>query len=1267
MNTSTTTLLYSHMLRSFSTLNLHKTHINQVRYFLPLFSFFTTTSIQAPWSLSSSSCSEKTDNTHIDICSISCSGIAKSVLLNCSHPRDKKKSLTFTSISSKEILLRISHISPETARRFRRVSELKPEDVLEILLGFDFHCENSTIESRKAESLWEIFNRADDQSRDFKHLPRSCEVMASMLIRVGLLREVELLISMVESRGIPLDIREIFSNLIEGYASFGSLERAISIHDRIRGQGLVPSRSCYHVLFNLLVKRKETGLAFRVLRDMMEVGFGFSDAERVSFDNVTRLLCSDEKVQEARNVVKMGMPMGLEPSSLVINEIVRGYCEKKDFNDIIHFFAEMKCPMDILSGNKIVSSLCSNFGTERVDFFLQEMERLGFIPDEITFAILIGWSCREGELKNAFNYLSEILSRGLKPDVCSYNALISGVFKEGLWKHARDILLEMFDSGTTPNMLTFKVLLAGYCRTRQFDEVKATVVEMANHSLIQILPPEDLLSKAFMVLGLNPLTVRVKRDNDVLFSKTEFFDNLGNGLYLETNIDEFEKTVCGVLDDSMIPDFNSFVIKECETGNLKAALQVVDEMNRWGQELSLSALSALVKGLCASRSLIKAVTGLLEKMPKLANQLDQETLNLLVQAHSKKGFVASGRIIFEKMFQKHLTIEKETYISLLTGLCKKENVEGLQDCWELARKDKWLPGLEDYKSFVRCLCYHEMLKEVLELLETMLETYPHVRLDIWDTFLEIFCVTGHTSIALVLVEKVQHLGCIFNHIAYSHLIRGFILEKQYSKAFMVLDIMVANNLVPSLDVSVQLISQLGRAGRIDKVLSLKEICLREHPSVSDSVYGALIDGFCKIGKVGEAANLFQVLLSKGLFPDTEVYNTLVQGYCKARSMSKVGELLGVVIRRKLNLSISSYRNLVQFMCMKGRVLWALSVKELMLKENNSPCLIIYNILLFYLFSMGNSLLVITLLDEIQKKGLLLDKVSYNFLVYGFCQCRDVSSSMHYLKTMIYKEFRPNNRSLRTIIKCLCDEGELEKALELSQEMELRGWVHGSVVQNSIVEGLLSHGNLQEAENFLDRMTEKGLIPESINYDNLIKRFCCYGRLNKAVDLLNIMLKKGNVPNSASYDSIICGFCTCKKLDRAMDFYTEMLDNNLKPSINTWDVLVQNFCKDGQTTEAEKLLDSMVQMGETPTREMYCSLINRHRSGNNLGKASELLRAMQQIGYDPDFETHWSLISNLSNSSEKDNGNNDNSGRGFLSRLLSKSGFAPEKDSKVKLR
>ncbi|XP_025982626.1 pentatricopeptide repeat-containing protein At5g15280, mitochondrial [Glycine max] len=400
-----------------------------------------------------------------------------------------------------------------------------------------------------------------------------------------------------------------------------------------------------------------------------------------------------------------------------------------------------------------------------------------------------------------------------------------------------------------------------------------------------------------------------------------------------------------------------------------------------------------------------------------------------------------------------------------------------------------------------------------------------------------------------------------------------------------------------------------------------------------------------------------ILMPLWLTPDDELCNIIIQGHCQVNDLRKVGELLGVAIRKDWELSLTSYKNLVRLVCRKGRVQFALSLKNLLLAQCPLDGLIIYNILMFYLLKDGNSLDVNKILTEMEEKKVVLDEVGHNFVVYGFLQCRDLSSSLHYLTTMISKGLKPSNRGLRKVISKLCDAGNLKKALELSQEMRLRGWMHDSSIQTSIVESLLLCGNIQGAETFLDRMGEESLNPDNINYDYLIKRFCQHGRLNKAVHLMNTMLKKHNIPVSTSYDFIIHGFCAQNKLDIALNFYSEMLSWNLKPRIDTVEMLLHRFCQDGKTELAEQFLVDMSHGGETPTRKMYCPVIKSYHMKKNLRKASELLQAMQENGYQPDFETHWSLISNLNSAKAKDT---DNASTGFLSRLLFKSGFLQKK-------
>lgn len=908
----------------------------------------------------------------------------------------------------------------------------------------------------------------------------------------------------------------------------------------------------------------------------------------------------------------------------------------------------MRIAPGVKVGNKILFSLGKIYGVERTSLFMEKMEELGFCPDERTLGILIGFSCRERKLNNAFIYLSGILSRSLKPHVYSYNALLSGIFTNDMWMHSRNILLEMNDMGVAPNLSTFRVLLAGFCKDMRFDEVKAVIDEMANRGLIKLSSTEDPLTEAFMLLGFNPLDVKIRRDNDQGFFKTDFYDNLGNGLYLDTDLDKYEKIIVKVLEDATIPDFNSYILENCRNRDTKNTFSVVDEMTRWGQELLLPASLSILRVLPRSSFGVKTVNHLLEAMFKSVYQLDQQSLNKILQMYSKKGLTFSARVLLDGMVERNLIIENGTYSALLLAFCKRSDLKSLRYCQHLARKYNWSPKFEDRKVLLSFLCQKKWLNEAFEMFETMLLASPCNTSETFNLFLEEVCSQGFTCAALILLEEFQSRAIVLDPMAYSHLIRGFCKEEKFSEASAILSFMLPKNLIPALDVSIQLSPVLWRTD-MEKASALKDLCLKEQPPVLLTTLSALIKRFCKLKIIEEAANLFKQTLSKGLVTDVEAFNMLIQGYCRENKSRKVVELLGALIRKSLSISISSYSHLVLWLCTERMFRQALSLKEIVHKETDLSDIIVYNILIFHVSSGKNILFLDALLHELEKTGLRYNEVTYNFLIQGLIQCQDISRSVRYLRTMLGQDLRPSIRSVRDVISYFCRENEVEKALDLSRELELRGWIHGTVIQNRIVQALLKKFKLHEAVDFLNRMESKELIPDNINYDLSIKQLYFHGRQDKAVDLLNIMLRKGRVPESSSYDCIIQGFCSGHKLDLALDFHAEMLCRNRKPSKITWETLVCRLCQDGRVAEAEELLNSMIQFGETPSKEMFCSVINKHRFENNLRKASELMKVMQEMGYVPDFDTHWSLISNLGTWSKKELVTPKQS---FLSGLLS---------------
>ncbi|KFK25770.1 hypothetical protein AALP_AA8G157700 [Arabis alpina] len=1149
----------------------------------------------------------------------------------------------FKGSSLKHLLLELSHVVPNITRRFRRFPCLKPENVLELLLGFESEVQRSGIGSRKVRALWEVFRWSSGEYKGFKHLPQACEIIAVMLIREGMVKEVELLLMEMERNGDTLDNVGVFCDLIGKYVDGFDSRKAVMLFDWMRGKGLVPLTSCYQGLVDHLVRVHRTESAYRICLDWVEIADESNNVDVDKIGKVIELLCLDQRVHEARVLARKLVSLDCNLNSSIYSKIALGYCEKQDFEDLLSFIGEVKYEPDVFVGNRIVHSLCRRFGSERAYVYMEELERLGFKPDEATFGILIGWCCHEGDVRTAFLYLSEITSKGLKPDVYSYNAILSRLFRKGLWQHTRCILDEMKENGMLLSLPTFKIMVTGYCKARQFEEAKTIVNEMLGLGLMETSKVEDPLSEAFRLVGFGPLAVRLKRDNNSGSSKAEFFDDLGNGLYLDTDVEAYEQRVNMVLDRSVLPEFNLLIIRACKDSDLQRALGLLDEMARWGQKLSRQGFSVLLKSLCTSRSHVRISVSLLGKWPKLANQLDGETLNFLVQEYCKKGFSRQSKLIYHRMVQMHLPIDNATYSSLISCFCKKETINDLLNMWDASQNVNWLPDLNNCGALWECLLGKGLVEEAVKLFDRIFVSYPLSQSEACRIFVEKLTVLGFSRFAHSVINRHQGEGYIVEQEVYNHLITGLCKDKNVSAAFATLEEMLGKKYIPNLESCLMLIPRLCAANKTEKAFTLAE---------QSSVYNVLIEGLCLAGMMVDAENQLRLMLSNGVVPDNNIYDLMFQGYCKGNNLGKVEEVLGILVRKNVICSVTSYREYIRKMCSKRQFLSAISLKEiLLLGESNSGSVIIYNLLIFYLFRAKNRLEVDKVLLEMQGSGLLPDETTYNFLVHGYSSCGDHSSSLQEVSAMISGGIKPNNRSLRAVIRSLCDSGDVKKALDIFQVMESKGWIFGSsVAQTKIVESLISKGEIPRAKDFLLRVTRNGMMAP--NYDNLIKKLSDRGNLDIAVHLLNTMLKNRNIPDSRSYDSVISGLLRCSQLDKAMDFQTEMVELGLRPSISTWSGLVLKYCEACQVVKSERIIKSMVGLGETPSQEMFKTVIDRFRVENNTVEASEMMEMMQKCGYEIDFETHWSLISNMSSSKEK-----KTNGQGFLSRLLSGNGFA----------
>jgi len=339
----------------------------------------------------------------------------------------------------------------------------------------------------------------------------------------------------------------------------------------------------------------------------------------------------------------------------------------------------------------------------------------------------------------------------------------------------------------------------------------------------------------------------------------------------------------------------------------------------------------------------------------------------------------------------------------------------------------------------------------------------------------------------------------------------------------------------------------------------------------------------------------------------------------------------------LYLAIASF---VCRMCEQSRFSSASSLRTLFQRSDKSRKLISCNILIFYLFQRRNTSQVHDLLKDMECNGISPDRMTYDFLVYGFHKSGDANSSVSMLDACIAQGIQPSNRSLRIVLSHHCKLGNLDKSLALFHLIESSGWKHGSIIRTILTSCLLSSGRHLEAKLCLNNLSKSEFIGSYTNFDDLVKKFCVLGDLKTALKLLDTMLKKGKLPSEVSYSSIIYRLFILKEFDQALDFLVEMQFASLTPSETSVDALVHGLCATGRTCEAMKILQMLITLGSVPSYGMYRVVLDSYCRSNNLQKATALLHDMQQAGQVPNFEMHWSIISNFSSTNEKAEGHGE---------------------------
>jgi pentatricopeptide repeat protein len=116
------------------------------------------------------------------------------------------------------------------------------------------------------------------------------------------------------------------------------------------------------------------------------------------------------------------------------------------------------------------------------------------------------------------------------------------------------------------------------------------------------------------------------------------------------------------------------------------------------------------------------------------------------------------------------------------------------------------------------------------------------------------------------------------------------------------------------------------------------------------------------------------------------------------------------------------------------------------------------------------------------------------------------------------EFSPFNNTIYGFYK----EGEMGEAIVFFKRME-RNFPR-AIDKTVRIITLCNDGEIEEAKSVFDQMVKEGCIPSAFVYAALIEAMCIENNLKEALNLINEMIQRHLFPMVATFNPLICAFC-----------------------------------------------------------------------------------------------------------------------------------------------
>ena len=526
------------------------------------------------------------------------------------------------------------------------------------------------------------------------------------------------------------------------------------------------------------------------------------------------------------------------------------------------------------------------------------------------------------------------------------------------------------------------------------------------------------------------------------------------------------------------------------------------------------AFSAVQGSSCPAESALNSFVSRMRPLKKEEEQqMVKESLQLVKKLPEGKGAALISSLVTRlQECGAHPPLRMYNYLlrahvsdpALIEGAFRRMKEEGLR------------PDIFSYNTLLSGLCRGLEVSLVDSYLQQMMQEGIEPDVITFSTLLRMATELGDQHRVDSLQQQMKERGIVPTIVTYNTLINNMITRGQHDQINDVFEQMSRNGVEPSTATFSLLTKAFFQQNNLKAALQTVHSLLSADVRADSQFLTAVVKGFIRSNqprRYSYAREAVHVLRSKGMQLDVMAFETILELYCLSRDSELVIAALKECSNTKLSLSEISATLVVNSLGKMGEFEKAVEAIELLHSTNSFPSVIEINVLLQRLCKSQNVPLAKRLITVLSGTS-GLDVISLNTLLKGICDEGNMQEAMELLQSAFPKNnIAPDTSTFNTIISSFATLHQFQQVEMALKDMEQRQIPADHITFHPVVQHAILAKQKLVVERMLAHMKRLCVPLDFQMYQTLILGYHRLRMSSTAASLLEEMQAQGYKPTS----------------------------------------------------------------------------------------------------------------------------------------------------------